>query len=83
MSLYIRKFGETEINMDLKYCKVLLRRLEHQISDVKLVIYKDYPNISQGKIINELEEPMSKDFKVKDIVKNLFELPTYIFEFKL
>lgn len=82
MSLYVRKYGELDLNLDLKYCKILLRRLENYIDETNLIVYKDFPNISQGKIINEVNDPFSRDIRVIDIVKDLSELFNCIFEFK-
>ncbi len=82
MTLIAKKYADVPIDRDLKYCMALLNRLGTQLSDVKLVIYKDYPNISQGKMIKEIPDALNKDINVADLQKNISELLNHIFEFK-
>jgi len=82
MSLYVKKYGNMGLDSDIKFFSLLLRRLEKLLSDVRLVFYKDYPNISQGKIINEIPDILNKDFKIKDLELNPQDFFGLIIEFK-
>ena len=81
MSIYVRRYGEFDLNTDIRYCKLLLRRLDKFISNIHLVVYKDYPNITQGKIIKKIPNALNLDYKVKDLVSG-HDIFNCIFEFK-
>ncbi len=83
MSLYVKKYNNMGLDSDVKFCSLLLKRLDKILFDVRLAIYKDYPNISQGKLIKEIPNILNKDnFKIKDLELNQQDLFGMIFEFK-
>ena len=81
MGLCIKKRNMNP-NEDLKYCTILLKKMKGFISSVSLIVYENYPNISQGKIVKEIKDPLSKNLVIKDIVPNQQNIYNYIYEFK-
>ncbi len=71
MTLVVRLESSYDINNNFEFCKSLINNLKKFIESCELNLYKDYPNVSQGQLLDTVEFNKIPTINIITVVKSI------------